>query len=247
MTDVSLIEVVPGHKGVRFTEVSAMGTTVHDVPLAAIAAWRELLGIGDPVEALMAILHVRTHGEPPPDEDGVTAWSGPHLLLRAREVARENAAEVAMEEWAPEHPRSVRLRAAQAAYDAVHQKIGDGDCAMDRCRRDTRRVLGLPEPSRGCGVATRHMPPVVTPPRIGPVTECSGMEVEAQGPLTREDDLRASCFYALEGTEAELLTYAQGYLHALAESGQDPLGGGSAEPEPITAQDVLDHYQQEQQ
>lgn len=55
----------------------------HDViPLAAIASWRILLGIETDTEAVAAILHVRSNGEPDPDPDtGETAWTSAYNAI----------------------------------------------------------------------------------------------------------------------------------------------------------------------
>lgn len=55
----------------------------HDaIPLAAIASWRTLLGIETDTEAVAAILHVRSNGEPDPDPDtGETAWTSAYNAI----------------------------------------------------------------------------------------------------------------------------------------------------------------------
>lgn len=55
----------------------------HDaIPLAAIASWRILLGIETDTEAVAAILHVRSNGEPDPDPDtGETAWTSAYNAI----------------------------------------------------------------------------------------------------------------------------------------------------------------------
>lgn len=55
----------------------------HDaIPLAAIASWRTLLGIETDTEAVAAILHVRSNGEPDPDpQTGETAWTSAYNAI----------------------------------------------------------------------------------------------------------------------------------------------------------------------
>lgn len=55
----------------------------HDaIPLAAIASWRTLLGIETDTEAVAAILHVRSNGEPDTDPDtGETAWTSAYNAI----------------------------------------------------------------------------------------------------------------------------------------------------------------------
>lgn len=55
----------------------------HDaIPLAAIASWRTLLGIETDIEAVAAILHVRSNGEPDTDPDtGENAWTSAYNAI----------------------------------------------------------------------------------------------------------------------------------------------------------------------
>lgn len=55
----------------------------HDaIPLAAIASWRTLLGIETDTEAVAAILHVRSNGEPDPDpQTSETAWTSAYNAI----------------------------------------------------------------------------------------------------------------------------------------------------------------------
>ena len=55
----------------------------HDaIPLAAIASWRTLLGIENDTEAVAAILHVRSNGEPDTDPDtGENAWTSAYNAI----------------------------------------------------------------------------------------------------------------------------------------------------------------------
>lgn len=55
----------------------------HDaIPLAAIASWRTLLGIENDIEAVAAILHVRSNGEPDTDPDtGENAWTSAYNAI----------------------------------------------------------------------------------------------------------------------------------------------------------------------
>lgn len=85
--------IVDGH-GMEGLRVWHSDTEVHDVPLAAIASWGELLGLNDE-EALSAILN---HEEPEPqtDDPDDQGWLGPYQAL-AETVTTEAVVEAASE------------------------------------------------------------------------------------------------------------------------------------------------------
>lgn len=129
------------------------------ISLESISSWSELLGIDDPVEIVEAMTHVRDHGEPEPDPTtGENVWTDSFTLLRHREQSREREAIKAQEEGTRDDPRSPLLRSTMAAYNAVHQPVGGGECAMDRCRRAARERLGMTkEPSKKPKATSRLM------------------------------------------------------------------------------------------
>lgn len=127
------------------------------MPIEAIAAHMELLGFEEVSEVVEAMIYVQDHGEPEPDPStGENVWTDPYTLLAHREQVREAEAMKALEEGTADDPRSPLLRATLAAYNAVHQPIDGGECAMDRCRRVARERLGLPfEPSKKTTATSR--------------------------------------------------------------------------------------------
>lgn len=195
--------------------------STHLIPLEAVASWSELLGISDPAEVAAAVEYVATHGEPDPDpETQANVWTDAYQLLSHREQAREAEASRAVAEGSRDDPRSPQLRAAFAAYEAVHQPIDGGECVMDRCRRSVRDQLGIAEPTRKRSVATRAMPPSIA-------------EVEA------DPDTQALA-EVLRGHEDELLRCTKEFLHSLTDFDSDPLDPAPApapanEDEPISA------------
>ena len=135
------------------------GEHVRQIAVAALASWSELLGVDDLDEVLDIITHVQDHGEPEPDPvTGENVWTDAYTLLARREQSRETEVIKAREEGTQDDPRSPELRAAMAAYNAVHQPIDDGECAMDRCRRHARERLGIGgDPRVKCGAGSRLM------------------------------------------------------------------------------------------
>lgn len=167
------------------------------VPFEAVASWSELLGSADPAEVAEAIEHVSAHGEP----EGV--WADAYAILTHREQAREAEALRAHEEGTAEDPRSPALRSALAAYRAVHVPItADGDCLADLCRRSVRDQLGVSEPPRRRGSASRSVAPQI--------------DTDHQGGTAILAD-------ALRGHESELLGCTQRFLHSLTGGEEDPL------------------------
>lgn len=133
------------------------------IPLEAVAVEGELLGYADMGESLAAIIHKLTYetersADP---KTGHNVWTDAFTLLTRREQAREQEAARARQEGTRDDPRSPKLRSALAAYNAVHQPIDGGECAMDRCRRAAREEMQLPEPSGRCGATTRGAVPSI--------------------------------------------------------------------------------------
>lgn len=189
------------------TEYDDVGPIEHTMPLAAIASWRELLGIDDPVQVVEAILHVAEHGEPDADpETGENAWTETYHLLRMREQAREDAAlEVKGYEGHTDH--QVQVAAAQMAYRAVHEPIDGDECALDGCRREARAKLGIPDPEKKCGPESRTEPP--------PMPERRPKAIRAMKPAGG----KAQVLDVLSGEGEYLLGCTQEFLHQL--SGHD--------------------------
>ena len=132
---------------------------IREIPLEAIASYGELLGYADPMEALEAIIHIQDHGEPDPcPETGENVWTDAYTLLSHREEEREKEAVNAKREGTADDPRSPKLRSALAAYNAVHVPIGGGECVMDRCRREARGRLGIPDATVKPGAGSRMAP-----------------------------------------------------------------------------------------
>lgn len=165
----------------------------------------ELLGYADPVEALEATIHVLRNGEPEHDPvTGKNAWTDAFTLLAHREKAREAEAERATEEGTADDPRSPLLRSALAAYRAVHEPIGGGECAMDRCRREARRTLGVAEPSRKTSVAGLARDATISPSGEAEDAEVRQKATEALGPYC-----------------GEISRCAREFLHAVTENSRD--------------------------
>lgn len=130
---------IMGQKIVLTAPTDDGGTHIHEINLAAIASWSELLGITDPGEVLDAIIHVADNGEPAPDPvTGENAWTGAYLALQDREQARAATTYVAQAEGRSEDPRSPKLRAAFAALP-LQDPVAEAQAA-------TRAKLGLPDP-----------------------------------------------------------------------------------------------------
>lgn len=112
-------------------------SSIHVIPLTAIASWGELLGITDPGDILDAILHVAKHGEPDPDpETGENAWTPAYEALQAREQKRAKEWFTATTDGTATDPRSPKLRAAFAASPL--------ESLVEAGRNETRTRLGLP-------------------------------------------------------------------------------------------------------
>lgn len=207
------------------------GGHVREIPLGAIAVRRELLGIDDPAEVLDAIIYLQDHGEP--DADPVTgrnAWTELFQLLQIREEAREAEAALAREQRCTES--EIARRAERAAYDAVHQPIKGGECALDRCRREARAQLGIPDPDKKCGAETRTTPP--------PLRPSARLAVSSSSPDAGD---------LLSGESEYLLTCTKRFLHSLTDQDADPLEAEQdAEPEPMpqaaTPEETLAKYQE---
>lgn len=199
--------------------------------VAAVAARRELLGYDDPVEALEAIIAIEENGEPEPDPvTGENTWTEVYTLLAIREQAREDEADRARGDCCTEDV--VVERSEKADYDAVHVPVNGGECAMDRCRREARRQLGLPDPTRKCGAETRSKRPVM-PARL-PV----------QARAMRPAGGKAQVLDVLADQADYLHACTKQFLHSLTDHDADPL---EPEPEPVptlaTPAETLKKYQ----
>ena len=181
-----------------------------EIPLAALASWRELLGIDDAEELIEAFLHNIEHGSPEPDpETGENVFTVPYQVLRAREEAREAEALRAEQEGAGLD--TVRQASSLAAYQEVHTPIDGGDCLMDRVRADARAQLGLPSPTKVCGEDSRLAPmklPQARPRALQAMQPHGG---------------KAEVLDSLIGEEEYLLGCTQRFLNALGGSDHDPL------------------------
>lgn len=113
--------------------------------LSAVASWSELLGVLCPVEVVQLIDAVDQSGSGA-TEDPVTRqslWTDLYTLVGYRERQREVSAWEAVREGTECDPRSPGLRSYGAAWRSVHQPIDGGECALNRCRTDAMRRLGL--------------------------------------------------------------------------------------------------------
>lgn len=210
----------------------------HDrtIPLSLLAAYRELLGIDDMGEAFEAVMHVSDNGEPEHDPvTGENVWTDAYQLLRRREESRGDEAGRAADEGEPQS--QIVARSSQAAYDAVHQPINGGECAMDRCRREARGKLGLPDPSRKCGEESRIKPAPVPDPQPKMMRVMRPVGVKAQ-----VADLLAS-------EAGELLAHTQRFLHQLSGHDDDRVTPPESEPEPqarrLTADELIQKHQED--
>lgn len=208
----------------------------HDrtIPLALFASVREMLGIDDMGEVFEAIMHISDNGEPEHDPvTGENVWTDAYQLLRRREESREDAA-VEVEEHEGHTDHQVQVAAAQMAHRAVHEPINGGECAMDRCRREARGKLGLPDPSRKCGEESRIKPaPAPDPqPQMMRMMRPAGGKAQVADLLADEAD--------------ELLACAQRFLHQLSGHDDDRVTPPESEPEPqarrLTADELIQKY-----
>lgn len=228
--------------GARFTDTAEGPAIVvqiaadHDrtIPLSLFAAYRELLGIDDIGEVFEAIMHVSDNGEPEPEPvTGRNVWTDAYTLLRRREESREDAAvEVKEHEGHTDH--QVQVAAAQMAYRAVHEPINGGECAMDRCRREARAKLGLPDPAKKCGAETKtELPPVPEPQsRMMRTMRPAGGKAQVADLLASEADALLAC--------------TQRFLHHLSGHDVDHVTPPESEPEPqarrLTADELIQKY-----
>ena len=228
-----------GHTMELVTKVDEHGEPLEGValPLQAVATYRELLGIDDPAEVVEALLHMAEHGEPDPDPvTGKNTYTEPYQLLRLREQAREDAAlEVQAHEGHTDH--QVQVAAAQMAYRAVHEPIGGGECAMDRCRREARGKLGLPDPTRKCGVETRPERPSMPAKQTAQARAMrpAGGKAQALNLLADQGDYLHEC--------------TKRFLHSLTDHDTDPLEPDTdTTPDPeariLTTDEILAKYQE---
>lgn len=234
-----IYEPIPGVRFLQIIDVDEKGEFAREIPLAAIANRRELLGYDDALEALEAIIELQDRPEPPADPvTGKYVYTDAYQLLFHREEARAQAAALAVAEGCCYE--EVVERAEQAAYDAVHQPINGGECAMDRCRRDARAMLGLPDPSVKCGAESRTVP--------APVPEPRPEQLAAMRPAGG----KALVLDLLAGEQDYLLECSQTLLHQLSNSEIDHISPAVAlEPEPgsviLTADELLAKYQEGQE
>lgn len=181
-----------------------------EIPLQAIASWSEMLGYADPAEALAAIISEQDQR----DEDNPVRdpFAEVYQLLTHREKAREAEAATAQREGKRDDPRSPRLRAAFAAYHAVHEPVNGGDCVMDRCRNEARTRLNLAAPSRKAGAGLRSV----------------------SAKTRRQDELAQ----VVEQVAPQIQQLRAEFLHQLTGNRDDPLAETEPEPEsmdPVTA------------
>lgn len=194
------------------------------VPIGTIAFHGELLGYADPAEALEAVIHILRHGTPDADPvTGKNVFTDAFTLLARREQCREDAAvEAAKCDGATSD--TVRAESSTAAYNAVHQKpAGGGDCAMDACRREARRQIGLKEPSVACGEETRVTEPVVSR-MMGRMTMSRDPDPDAE--------FKAAVSEALAPYTGEMAHSTREWLHELTDTEGDPLDEHVPEPTP---------------
>lgn len=179
-----------------------------EIDLIHLTAMSELLGVHDLSEVIAAIRHINERNEDEPDGMFDDAFT----LLTHREREREKEAQKAKDEGKRDDPRSPALRSAMAARRAVHEPIDGGECVMDRCRRKVREGVGLADPVRKAGAASR----VSTPAADGECRELLAPRVD------------------------ELKRLRNDFLHQLTDNSGDPLAADepaqSAEPvDPVQA------------
>lgn len=200
-------------------------TFIASIPFMAIVSRSELLGFADPAETLDAILHIQDHGDPadrPKMRD--CHWDAPTILLTKRERDREDVAERFLRGELPPAPSSMVLQSTLSAYKSVHVPVNDGECMMDRARRDSRTKLGLPDPSVKAGPSSRNL------------AVQSAMSVGSQD--------------ALDSTElllphfGELSRLKRQYLHSITGNTSDPfeVAAEQEEEKPRSEEEIVELY-----
>lgn len=148
-----LSNVTARYEGGRYLiDLTTDGGDTHRVDEDAIASWSELLGFSDVIDTLEAIVTVALGAEPDPDPaTGENAWTAGFTMLEHRERARAVEAEKAVEEGTRDDPRSPKLRAAQAARQAVLGATGaasDRECLLEKVREGSRSGLKVKRPNQ---------------------------------------------------------------------------------------------------
>lgn len=202
------------------------GDHIREIPLEAISSYGELLGYSCPRETVEAILDIVENGEPDPDpETGDNVWTDSYTLLTHREKAREDEAFRAIEDGTSADPRSPLLRSTLVATAAVHRRVNDGECPMDRCRRAARERLDLPEPSTKAGASSRLM------------------SFSAISKTPKKTVFQSKLEDVLSGAEGEIADLRRGFLHGLTSNEIDPLASAGPEPEEVDpVQSTLEKY-----
>lgn len=184
-------------------------THVRFIPLDCIPAYSEYLGIPDAVEtveAICAIQDVRAEDEEKDATRDHNIWTDSYRLLQHREQAREHELiELEVQKLSAEKVNEAIEKSTQAAHQAVHIPGSDGECPIDRCRRDIRQEFGIPEPTGKCTAESRLK------------------KTTAQA--TRGNKDRSMIKAAIDPVLPMLDGYRQDFLHGLASGNLDTLRG----------------------
>lgn len=215
---------VEGTLWLRIIEQDGDNRHERDIPLSMIAAKAELVGTTSMIEAAEAEIHGQDHGEPPVDpRTGAGVWAEAWTLLAHREQVREEEAVRVRDEVEGALPATVRVRSSFAAYQAVHVPVRNGECVMDKCRRETRRRMGLADPDLKPGCTSR-------------ITNA-----DATGGKTHRAAVIAA---ALEPYAEDLKKLRAQFLHSLTDSTDDPLSPTAGDPSPVSVDSILAKYQE---
>lgn len=228
--------------GMPVLEIVEDDGLIRVIAMKALASYSELWGISDPMETLEAIMADQDRPKAPGE---LSPYMGAYTLLGHREKAREEAVREALkkrdDKLAPADPRSPALVGALAAYRAVHVPVAPGEeCAMDRCRRETRNSVQISfEPTKKCGATSRHTS-IKVKKRDHPDAPF--------GPLTKEDagQQRVAQLSELLGQVTWMIdNHRREFLHELSGNEDNPLEDVAvpveARPDP-TPEELLAKY-----
>ncbi len=216
---------------------------LHDIPLAAVASYSELLGYSNAVDVVSAITAASG------DVEGAIAE--PLMVLTYREQAREQAAAQAVLDHPAVHPRSPALAGALAAYEAMCEISGTRDPAeslLVRCQKEARRKLGLPDPVQRPSIQRGQHTLCDPAPHLA--TEDPAFGVEDRQRLAAV--LASKCSPDDQDEDAPrwldfIQARREAFCHSLTGSIVDPLTPAAPEPQeqPLTMEALRDRYRSE--